>query len=197
MKKHKTILCAVITLSALLLSTLSFTNPKKFIDFNITKQEVKMFIKKSKEASVLDGKYNVYAIKFTIEKQGYCTTFGYVSGPIDVPDLKNFMYYFYSDSELVVVNYPVSMKEKYVLMNNNLQLLKDRSLIYKKISKEPFLGTHIAYLCCYNSNGIKKTFYDSDENVPRNKAIIKYEADKGTLIKIDSTSLKKMIEDEK
>lgn len=187
----------VIVLSLLFFCMINFTNPKEILDFNLVKEETKTFIKKAQEASVADGKYNVYAIKFTVEKNGHCMTFGYISGPIHVPDLKDFKYYFYSDNELVVVSYPPLIKQKYVFINNCIQPLKDRSLITEKISPEPFFGIHCAYLYSYTKKEVKKNFYESDEDVPRNKAIFKYDPDQGTLIEMDSTSIKKTLNGEK
>src|SRR6218665_892272 len=91
-------------------SSMNFIAPKGTIDFNVVKQETRTFIKKAKDMSVSDGKYNVYAIKFTSDKKGYCMTLGYISGPIHVSDLNDFKYYFYLDSELVVVSYPHLMR---------------------------------------------------------------------------------------
>lgn len=173
---------------------LAFTNfhsTREKINFDFIKRDTEEFIKKAKLNSVEEGKYNVYAIKFTLDKKGFCLTYGYFSSPLDADQLLKFRYYFYVGKELVLVDIPDKMSQKYILINNPLRQLKNKSRVRNKLSKEPFLGSHFGVVNCYSSNDTIKTFYENDESIPLDKAILIYKDFDEFPVKIDSSDMRK------
>jgi hypothetical protein len=198
----KMVVKALFLTSLLIVVVLCFARfkvKKEIIDFNVIKIEINEFVKKAKEESANDSTHNVYAIKFTMDKKGYCITVGYASSVLhNISDLKKINYYVQLNDELVLVDFPLSMKQKYLLINSPLKLLKNKGIIDKKITQETFLGSRSGYLCCYYNNEVQKNFYTRHEYIPRDKAIFIYEPDEdGALIYLDSTQFKESLNEKK
>lgn len=176
-----------------LLCVCSFQDQKERIDFRFVQKETALFINKAKANSIENGKYNVYALKFTLNPEGYCITFGYFSSPLEAKELMKFKYYFYVGKELVVVDYNNTFSKKYTIFNSQLKTLKDKLKVKKRMSPEPILGSHFGLVNCFTKQDSSKTFYDNDENIPNDKSIIIYRNDYDLPMQVDSSSFKKNV----
>ena len=169
------------------------------IDFSVVKREVQWFIEKVKPESINQGKNNVYVVRL-YEEQGdqYCFTIGYIDCSIFVKYVEGFKHYFQLNDDLILLDYSDDFKAKYKFLNaDSVQPLTNKQIIWDKIDKEfESMGTSGGYVCCYKEGNINKVYYEDSDEIPDDKAIFIY-IPKGTLIELDSGSMKKIIKGKK
>lgn len=170
---------------------------KTAIDFEEIKKEITWFIDKVKPESIEQGKYNVYTVKMFEDQNRYCVTMGFIQDSLFISYVSGFKYYMSLNDNLILLEYSDGFKRKYEFDSRGIRPLLDKQMISRKIFNEgAIIGTTPGYVCCYENGNILKMYYENSDEIPYDKAIFKY-TPSGELIQLDSSSLKKIIEERK